>query len=64
MWYVSFYPWVILDIVKESLDKVAANKACSTCHKDCNTTLFPTAVSLCAMPPLGWGYYLLIRENN
>ena len=43
MWYVSFYPWVILDIVEESLDKVADNKACSTCHKDCNTTLFPTA---------------------
>ena len=33
-------------------------------HSDGNTTLFPTAVSLCAMPPLGWGYYLLIRENN
>ena len=56
MWYVSFYPWVILDIVEESLDKVAANKASSTCHKDCNTTLFPIAVSLCAMPPLEWGY--------
>ena len=41
MWYVSFYPWVILDIVEESIDKVAANKASSTCHKDCNTTLFP-----------------------
>ncbi len=24
-------------------------------HSDGITTLFPTAVSLCAMPPLGWG---------
>ena len=29
-------------------------------HSDGITTLFPTAVSLCAMPPLGWGIKIIL----